>query len=536
MVLKHTIVNDCYVNTSYNATCIPHTLSLLFSHPFDIMARASVADRPSAMYACDREESSSSFGAQLFEPAPSSAELLRVRQVLMDSRLFLVASPSAPCPKPEELAFVTDMWLNRWDESAMELHGDSVTDEVFVARCFLLCMADPRARVMATLNDINELYVRLQLLGTNHTRHRFDQLDSHMEVERLEKRCACLIVYDLSHPTADVMAKLGDGRLPAIDEILQAVIEPLRHVPDTCAVIQPGQLTLDEAERQRKLDESNKKDEDEGFEVVPTEEEYDVNEGSFWHGDKETVVRGFVAMASRVLRNYWLQKTIFDRFPVRAVEKHPIYSAYARESFLKWMQEVSAREYSDSSVKVYRNLIYEHWMPLGSRQETLRTFATRYDFMQSLNLLENQLGVDSATSLANIARSKMSVVSKDEKHEVFDFLLLSQFSYMMFHKTTVPFLADYYIMPGQLCKYQKRLECKRTWGRPRRPILLRIMRGWWVHDDGEWISCTDMTDALLKMMTLWMQKYDAKFASDINVTEWVRNLTSQLQEDEWEAI
>jgi hypothetical protein len=489
----------------------------------------------SKMYACDRE-GMTVLGGPLFEPAPTSAELRRVRQILMDSRLFLIASPTEAKPMPEEMKFVMDMWLHRWDECCMELRGASVTDDLFVARCYMLCMEEPRTREMATLNDISELYARLQLLGTNHTRRRFDQLESASEVAQLEKRCACLVVYDLSDSCEEVLARLGD-RLPAVGDLLQAVIEPLRHVPDTCAKVEPGQLTVAEKEREAKLAaQSEVTIEDET--ALPLEVEFDVNEGSFWHSDKQTVVRSFVAMASRVLRNYWLQKTIFDRYPVRPKERCPKYSDYAKNSLRAWLQKVCKNEYSDSSVKIYRNLIYEHWMPAGSRQECLRVFSTKYDFMQSLNLLENQLGVDSATSLANIARSKTQVVSMDPKHEVYDFLLLSQFCYMMLHKTTVPFLADYYIMPGQLCKLRKRLDCKVTWGQPRLPLMtyLTHVAGLVIHDAGEWILCTDMEDCLLNVMTLWVQNYGGKVASGVSMVEWVSMLTTEEEEDDWEVI
>jgi len=492
-----------------------------------------------SMYACDYDHLDQLNSPPLFDPAPSVKEIQRVEQIVSDCHMHLVSSPSSSMQCAADLKFVTDMWVFRWNECCTEVGGDALSDALFVARCYLLCARDPRTHDMAVFNDIKELYVRIQLLGCNHTRHRFDQVDSHMETVRLEERCAALVVFFLGQPPDELLQQLGPDPLPEVDDLLLAVIQPLRMVPDTTVPVIPEEQKQAEAkakalalaEKAALLDSRV----DAGVEVDDADEEkadasddteFSINEGAYWHSDKTSVVRGFVRMASRVLRNYWLNKMVFDMFPVRPVTQCPAYSVTARVCFVEWFKSKTANQYSDDSVKMYRNLIYEHWMPEGSRQEMQRTFSTKHDFMQSLNLLEHQLGVDSATSLAMLARVKTHLVSADPAHPVYDFLVLSQFSYLMQHLLGTDFLSVYYIQPGELGSRWKRLVTVTTWGQPRRPILLRILRGWWIHDAGEWVACTDVTDALLKIMGLWATKYDYKFVDNLSVAQWVAGLTT----------
>ena len=496
----------------------------------------AIVERTS-MYACDYDHLTLLNSKPLFDPAPTVDELKRIGSIVEDCLLQLSQPHSiAQMVSAADLKFVTDMWIYRFDECLTEMQGDSVSDALFVARCHVLCSQNPQWRRMSNLNDIHELYTRVQLLGTNHTRVRFEQPDSHMDVLQLEQRCASLVVFALCDSPQETMERFGAAPLPQIDDLLLARMLPLRRVPD---IIQPSAEELEaaaqkaEAEKQALKNNEHKHDEIADDSAATAEIEYDVNEGSYWHSDKHTVVFGFVRLASRVLRNYWLQKQIFDSYPIRA--EPVLYPPSASENFQKWLIEICEHEYSDDSIKTYRNLIYEHWMPVGSRQEMLRTFSTKHDFMQALNLLENQLGVDSATSLANIARIKTKLVSTDPAHEVYDFLCLSQFSYIMKHLTDVKFLDLYYIWPGELCKHRKRLACKVTWGQARRPILLRIMRGWWIHDAGEWVQCSTMLDALLKMMTLWVdpKTYNSKFVDGTSVSEWVAQVTTPRNEDDY---
>lgn len=491
---------------------------------------AAEAEQEVRLYRCDYEEETL-LGKPLFEKAPVAANVDRIGNIIDECRQQLIAQPDSVILRENDLKFVNNEWVFGYNYSCTESGGDSVSDLLFVARCYLLCCKDVKARSMADLNDINELFVRLQLLGCNHPRIRFETKFSHMEIEELQRRCACMVVYHLSDHPDEIMQRLGDGCLPPIDPLLKAIIEPLRRVPDVCA--QPsGALSAEEQKRQEKLSASDANDAAQGITVAEvTDAEYDPNEGAYWHTDKQSIVGGFVKTASRVLRGYWLQKMVFDKYPITPSDKCPSYSQFARDCFLEWLRVRCQRDYSDSSIKVYRDMIYEHWMPIGARQETLRQFSSKHDFMQPLNLLEQQLGVDSATSLANLARVKTKLVEKDPSNEVYDFLVLSQFSYIMQSTCDTNFIKYYYILPSELGKFYKRLDCTDYCHRPRRPILLHIMKGWWVHDEASWIPCTDMIDALLKIVSLWVSKYESRLATGVPLTDWIDQLTKKTNKD-----
>jgi hypothetical protein len=497
------------------------------------------------MYACDYDDLGPMGTRPIFEPAPSKVETEHINRIIASCHERLCDDEdNKDVGDKEAMAFVMQMWIFRFDECATELRGVSVSDLLFTARSNLLCCALPKIRDRAVFNDIHELYVRVQLLGTNHTRARFTQQDSARDVEELEHRCASLIVYELGESPEDLLQRLGDEPLPRIDALLAARLNPLRNVPD---IIQPTEEEIKEEAKRKAVDKARlrKENPDVSFDDDDENEErkdglemaYDQNEGNYWHSDKDTVIRGFIRMASRVFRNYWLQRTIFEKYPIRASSKCPEYSDNVKQQFTKWLQVQTKCDYANDSVKKYRDLVYEHWMPDGSRQEMLRYFRTKYDIMQPLNLLENQLGVVSATSLANMARVSVKEVAMNVESETYDFLLLSQFGELMRFDTDAKFFEDYYIGPGELGGMKRRrLDCKNTWGRPRRPILVRIMRAWYIHDAGEWIICTNKIDALLNMMTLWRTTYGSCFAHSDNKSKleaWIKRVTEPTNEEDY---
>lgn len=506
------------------------------------MAESMQVIERTSMYKCDYDDLTLLGTRPVFASAPSVDEIGRIDRIISECGEALEsAGDTLPVGiSVEDRQFVLDMWVFRFDECATEFRGQSISDLLFVARCHQLCCAKPKIRTMALFNDIQELYVRVLLLGTNHTRARFRQQDSPSDVESLEHRCASLIVYELSQGPDEIIARLSDTPLPQIDVLLLAQVNPLRSVPD---IIKPTEEELtEEADRKAKAKAKARREnpgvthDDSDDDEENKDAEYDVNEGNYWHTDKDTIVRGFVRMASRVFRNYWLQRMIFDRYPVRDLSNLPLYADNVKKNFVNWLETHSKCDYANDSVKVYRDLVYEYWMPDGSRQETLRYFVSKYENMQPLNLLEHQLGVNSTTSLANMARVQVKLTAASTESETYDFYMLSQFAELIKFDTDAEFMSDYVIKPGELCFKRKRLECKTTWGRPRRPILLRIMRGWFIHDAGEWVPCTDMCDALLKLMTLWRSNYESCFVGCHNpskIERWIKRVTEPTNDDDY---
>lgn len=511
------------------------------------MAHATKTVERTSMYRCDYDHLTLMGTRPVFEDAPSQVETERINAII--ERCAQSLSSEQECnasdaeKNKEDMQFVMDIWTLRWNECATELRGCSITDLLYAARCHLLCCMLPKIRTKAVFNDIHELYVRVQLLGTNHTRARFTQQDSARDVEELEHRCASLVVYELGPSPEDLLAAMGDDPLPRIDPLLAARVNPLRNVPD---IIQPTEEEIKAAAKKKAIEKEKLRkenpdvtfDDDEDDERKEGMElEYDVNEGNYWHSDKDTVVRGFVRMASRVFRNYWLQRTIFERYPIRDPSKSPVYAANVRDQFTKWLEEQTKCDYANDSEKVYRDFVYEHWAPDGSRQEMLRHFRSKHDIMAPLNLLENQLGVTSATSLANIARIPMKDVARNVESETYDLLLLSQFAQLIKFDTDAKFFEDYYIGAWELGDFKRRrLDCKSTWGRARRPLLVRIMRAWYIHDVNEWIICSDMRDALLKMMTLWRTNYDSCLANSSiksRLETWIKRVTEPTNDDDY---
>jgi hypothetical protein len=163
----------------------------------------------------------------------------------------------------------------------------------------------------------------------------------------------------------------------------------------------------------------------------------------------------------------------------------------------------------------------------------LRSSSTKHDVLDALNLLEHQLGVDSATALANRARVKLQVIADDPKHEIYDFLCLSQFAYYMKHYAKTDFLDVYFVMPGELCKRRLRFGDNVTNFRPRRPILTRLFSRWCIHDAKQWVLCSSMEDALLKILRLWATEYNSELADRIDLRKWIALVTEPTNEESY---
>lgn len=513
-----------------------------------------------SMYACDYADLSIIGTTPLHAPAVKTHERERVGLIMENSCKQLASKKPVVLVTEEDMRWITETWVHRFEHCATEEDGSAFTDMLFVARCFVMCCNFPRCREMSSFTDIHELYTRVQLAGCNHTRAKFEKQISHAEMVTLEQRCASLVVYCLQANTVEQLLKqLGTRPLPDIDDHLQDEMTPLRKVPDlippTAAEL-AAEAEQEEEERKRqknnerrmRMDAQRIKDAEEEKGEIEEEDQgvqLDVNEGQYWHSDKGTVIKDFTRMASRIFRNYWLQWGIFNKYPIRPIEHQPRYDPQALEHFNNWLADSTKRKANDGSDKEFHNMVFEFWMPDGGRQELMRSFETKFDFLPSINLLEKQLGVDSTTAIARMARTIPSEIIADPKHDLYDFTVIAQFNYHMEHETEVEFVKNYVIMPGDLNKLRARLDCEKTWGLPRRPILLRIMRGWYIHDIRrvstqvgqpikcvkEWIPCSGTKDALMKIMTLWGGPYLKMMANYIKVGAWIDQLTSGIKDD-----
>jgi hypothetical protein len=479
-------------------------------------------------------------GPMPFEPAPSESRLMQLYRLMAKCRDYLTeevltneqAMPAAQITGEE--AFVFNWWVYDFEDNCMELEGISVTDTLFVCRCLLMCCKDPDIRPMSSLYDIHELYVRLQVLGSNHTRAQFERPIEHREVEMLEKRIASLVVFVLCDGTDAVLAQLP-GSLPLIDPKLKEQLEALKTVP-YIKVVDPSEVQLSEKRILELKEEKAEKLRKENNSSLASEpliaEELSVNEGLFWHADKKSVVSNFVPFASLILRNYYVDHEIWKQFPERSINDQHFYTKADVAHMKQWFRDKCEFDYADDFVKRFRDMVFDHWLPIGACQIRLRDSATKYDVSNPLNLLEEQLGVDSTTSLASYARERAMHISKDEKHQVYEFLLLSQFSYMMQHMFKTEFTRDYYITPTRIFRWRGRLKELLTYMKPRRPIVLRLKRTWLIHDAGEWITCESLLDALLKWMMLIQNKYAGTLATGVQLTAFIDELTKPKKIEE----
>lgn len=291
--------------------------------------------------------------------------LLRVRGLCTQYQTQLRTRDETAVEDPDR-TLVTMMWMTRWQEFSLESQGTALSDHLYYVRCLQIVVTSPAP--CADFEDLHELYARVQLLGCN---HGSEWMWVASDIEELERRCASLIVYRLWEKPS-TLEPFVSIPLPPLSAELHARMWPLRYVADTHAP--PVPLGQDPAPPR----------------VIPADDcTWDLNEGSYWHSDRATVLRDFTRMCSRVFRWRALEFDVLRRFPVVAF---PVVTDAQRAHLLAWLRDQAEVDASDNSPQLFRAFVYEHWLPAGAREECFRSLKTRWDRLPSQNVLEEQLG------------------------------------------------------------------------------------------------------------------------------------------------
>ncbi len=93
---------------------------------------------------------------------------------------------------------------------------------------------------------------------------------------------------------------------------------------------------------------------------------------------------------------------------------------------------------------------------------------------------------------------------------LYDLFVLSMFGYTFFQKVRFKFTETVYVSGSRVLEKLDMIKTESVAYVPRRPLLVRLQRKWFLHDKSQWIACKNTTDALLTWLVLVKDRYKDK--------------------------
>lgn len=236
------------------------------------------------------------------------------------------------------------------------------------------------------------------------------------------------------------------------------------------------------------------------------------NAGWLWNASANNLVKTLVPLANRVLHKEAADKFILNWY--KQVSHPRPYSETNAQAMHAWLLDRSKYQCADDFTMRYHAMVYEAWLPMHSRAQRNRCKMTQFDQAMALQVMEEELGVDTAVSLTEMVAVDIKEVVKDKNHPMYNYLMLSMFNYVMTTTCKVKFFEEYYLPSWQQSRQlQKIRENNDKWvalRTERRPMIFQIGTLWYVQNQREMQVCEDATDALLRWMSIIRKTYKDK--------------------------
>lgn len=404
-----------------------------------------------------------------------------------------VITSFARLPMTKEVVALRKDWLNTHYTRAIEEKGVSENDLLFVLLCYAHCCDQPRIRQRTVV--CAEVATRMRIMISQHTE---DPWPSEQEVRDLFEDVACYITSGVE----DKMAALEDDELKKIQELTQERYMSLHLLP----------VNEEQREAALKARARNEK----------------TNMGSLYNRDYTELIKVFVPLANRLFGKIWYDSETVMKYPVRS--GIPIQQE-DRKRVEEWLNKKSLVSYEDIFSIRWNNIALNMFLPLGAHSQVLRKAATESMTLIPMNLLGQEIGIDTTTALTEKLDRKKLIIAADPTGLFYDALLMGTLAHIIdsqyrpgeveietLKRDKKGWLACFYINGNLLHKEFHRLEdAKRNFMKPRRPLIMRVQKRFLVHDKKQWIEAKDFTGAWLIWCWLLKYEYDSELDDGVNI-------------------
>ncbi len=248
------------------------------------------------------------------------------------------------------------------------------------------------------------------------------------------------------------------------------------------------------------------------------------NVGWLWSAKDNLLFKTLLPLANRVLHKHATDVYILRRYEQLEITERP-YTETMANNFRNWLTDRCRYQCADEFSLRYHSMVYEAWLPLHSRQQRDRCKMTQFDQAMALQVMEEEIGVDTAISLTEIVNTDIKDVVKDPTHRMYDYLVLSMFNYVMLHTCMIKFFDEYYLpnwqQGRQLLKLKENNDGWTQLRTERRPFIFQISHKWYVQHQRVMYPCVDATDAILCWLSVIRKTYKDKLEYGVTISHFV---------------
>ena len=404
-----------------------------------------------------------------------------------------IHTSDARLPMTKQIIELRKDWLNTFYTRAVEEKGLSENDLLFVLLCYAHCCDQPSIRTRTVV--CAEVATRMRIMISQHTE---DPWPSDRDIRDLFEDVACYITSGVE----DILEPLEDNELKKIDEITQERYMSLHLLP------------INDEQREEALKARARKEK--------------TNMGSLYNRDYTSLDKVFVPLANRLFGKIYSDAEMVYKYPMRS--GLPIQVEW-RKRVEEWLNKKSLVHYEDVFTIRWNSIALNMFLPIGAHCQVLRKAATESMTLIPMNLLGQEIGIDTTTAITEKLDRKKVIIAADPTGLFYDALLMGTIAHIIdsqyrpgeveietLKRDKKGWLKCFYIDSSLLHKEIHRLEdVKRNFMKPRRPLIVRIQKRYLIHNKKQWIEATDFTDAWLIWCWLVKYEYEGELDDGVNI-------------------
>lgn len=450
-----------------------------------------------------------------------------------------------------EPACTIEAVVNRW---MYEFHaGNFVVPDVGIASTDLLFAVlchhkvaehnnnDDSPMTIPTIKDIFPLLQTVRCLSCQHTEETFSLWPSKEEMGNLFHRIALAVVYIMwDGGISQSDRNLLSARLKRETECKTVIRSDDIATVEVVYKHNPVAEHIEQLISRLKFKAKRKDGTDSGDFIITTNVfgettkkrrvDSEDQKGAIWSEMIPRIVGQFLPVCSRVFAKYQLDEEIFDKYTYVEESEQDLRWKWRRLHIVEYENRVRTwvkakkRTLGESNKfkEAYKSLVYELLLPMGCRQDSFKNTQDMYSFKQPYTLFGEQLGNNAVT---HTHTQVDAAYDPDERPFLFQFASVTCLAYELFQQKRVLFYSDYFIGDTQLYSKHEMLGKVHVNYRPRRPMLVRIRRKWFLHErSGEWLCCGNNA---YRAIAMWCGLIFHEFNETL---EDDKNISSILQE------
>lgn len=393
-----------------------------------------------------------------------------------------------------------------WHTYFNELNAEGMmrvsrTDMAFIALCLAQACSKPSLTQGVNLGSITQVYGDMIVLSCQHTQESRQYWPSAEEWVNLRDRISGVVVtfFDTGISARQTLIEQlnADKTVVSTNPLL-----PHLHIPPL--------LAAEKEKRARKL----ALDKENGVKVDSREEVSEEAMGLLWRSSPEELAFNFVRVASRLV--HCVEQDL--HFAIQTQMPECVLPSSIHEHVRTWVKQRCSVEQIEELTMLFRNIANEWFWPVGASTHRWRNTHTRTDLLDSLTVLNDEVGVELGQHLHDRSLARPSAIAADTKGLFWDALFMALFSYMMLQRLKLNWRELYFFQDAHSSALAQRLASDHFMGDEKRPVIVYLQRKYWIVYKEALAPCSDLAHSILSWLYIVRQDFGGKLENteDVN--------------------